>query len=94
MSKKGNASSIMMLATCQAAVTKANSMLGIIEKGVVDKTAGIVIRLYKSMVRPDMEYCAMFLSHHHKTYIAELEKVSTGATNVFKRLEPFFKRQS
>ena len=44
--------SMKMSTQCVAAVKKANSMLGIIRKGIENKTASIILPLYKSMVQP------------------------------------------
>ena len=45
------ADSLMKMSTqCVATVMKANSMLGILRKGIENKTAGIMLPLYKSMV--------------------------------------------
>uniref|UniRef100_A0A8C3F2U4 IQ motif containing GTPase activating protein 2 n=1 Tax=Chrysemys picta bellii TaxID=8478 RepID=A0A8C3F2U4_CHRPI len=41
---------------CAAAVKKANRRLGIIKKGIENKTENILLPLYKSMVRPHLEY--------------------------------------
>ena len=43
-------SSMDVSTQCAAAVNKANSTLGIIRKGIENKTASIVLPLYKSMV--------------------------------------------
>ena len=68
-------SSMKMSTQCAAAVKKANSMLGIIRKGIKNKTASIILSLYKSMVRPDLEYCTQFWSPHLKKDLVELEEV-------------------
>ena len=59
---------------CVAAVKKANSILEIIKKGIENKTANILMSLYKTLARPDLEYCVQFLSPHLKKDIVELEK--------------------
>ena len=67
---------------CAAAIRKANSMLGVIKKGVENRTANIIMPLYKSMVRPHLEYCVQFWSPHLKKDIVELEKVQKRATKM------------
>ena len=42
---------------CQAAYSKANQMLGMIRRTISYKSKGIMVPLYKSIVRPLVEYC-------------------------------------
>ena len=65
-------SSMKVSTQCAAAVKKANSMLGIIRKGIENKTANIILPLYKSMVRPHLEYCVQFWSPHLQKNIMEM----------------------
>ena len=55
-------SSINVSTQCAAAMKKANSMLGIIKKGTENKTANLLVPLYKMLVRPHLEYCVPFWS--------------------------------
>ncbi|CAM4625917.1 unnamed protein product [Caretta caretta] len=52
-------SSLKTSTQCAAAVKKANGTLGIIKKGIENKTENILLPLYKSMVRPHLEYCVL-----------------------------------
>ena len=45
---------------CQAATAKANKILGCIKRGIDARDENIVLPLYKSLVRPHMEYCVQF----------------------------------
>ena len=43
---------------CIEAVKKANKMLGLIKRYFQDKSKDTAIPLYKSLVRPHLEYCS------------------------------------
>ena len=81
--------SLKTSAQCATAIKKANAMLGVIRKGIENKSAGIIMPLYKSMVRPHLEYCVQFWSPHLKKDIIALEKVQRRATKMIKGLEHF-----
>uniref|UniRef100_K7F105 Reverse transcriptase domain-containing protein n=1 Tax=Pelodiscus sinensis TaxID=13735 RepID=K7F105_PELSI len=70
-----------------AAVKKANRMLGIIRKGIENKTQKILLPLYKTMVRPHLEYCVQMWSPHLKKDILALERVQKRATKMIRGLE-------
>ncbi|CAM4540291.1 unnamed protein product [Caretta caretta] len=55
-------SSVKTSTQCAAAVKKANGMLGIIKKGIENKTENILLPLYKSIVHPHLEYCVQMWS--------------------------------
>ncbi|CAM5150171.1 unnamed protein product [Eretmochelys imbricata] len=55
-------SSLKTSTQCAAAVKKANGMLRIIKKGIENKVENILLPLYKSMVRPHLEYCVQMWS--------------------------------
>ncbi|CAJ0944424.1 unnamed protein product [Ranitomeya imitator] len=65
---------------CQAAATKANKIMGCIKRGIDAHEENIILPLYKSLVRPHLEYCAQFWSPVFKKDIAELERVQRRAT--------------
>ena len=67
---------------CAAAVKKASSMLGIIKKGIENKTANIIMPLYKMVVGLHLEYWVPFWSPHLKKDIVEMEKVQNRATKM------------
>ena len=54
---------------CTAAHAKANRMLGLISRTMVSRNAGIMTRLYKSLVRPHLEYCTAAWSPHYTFYL-------------------------
>ena len=45
---------------CLMAKNKTNSMLGIINRVVSYKSSEVISKLYKSYVRPHLEYCIQF----------------------------------
>ena len=49
---------------CIEAVKKANEMLGLIKRNFQDKSKDTVIPLYKSLVRPHLEYCCQVWSQY------------------------------
>ncbi|CAM5167759.1 unnamed protein product [Natator depressus] len=55
-------SSLKSSTQCAAAVKKVNRILGIIKKGINNKTENIILPLYKSMVCPHLEYCVQMWS--------------------------------
>ena len=67
---------------CAASVKKANSMLGLIKKGMENQTANMKMPLYKTLVGPHLEYSVQFWLLHFKKDIVELEKVQKRATKM------------
>ena len=51
---------------CNEACLKANRMLGLITRTLVVKTPEVVLNLYKTLVRPHLEYCISAWSPHYK----------------------------
>ena len=45
------------LKQCASAVKKANMTLGMIKRHIVSRDKNTIVRLYKSLVRPKLEYC-------------------------------------
>jgi len=58
---------------CSAAVRKANRMLGMIKLNFVYRSKETIIPLYKSLVRPDIEYCSQVWSPYYKKDIKLIE---------------------
>jgi len=48
---------------CQLACNKASRILGLIKRTIMSKDPYILLRLYKSLVRPHLEYCIPAWSH-------------------------------
>ena len=71
---------------CKDAAAKANRMLGFIKRNFSFKSKEIVLPLYKSLVRPHLEYAVQFWSPHHEKDIAKLESVQRRATKMIPSL--------
>ena len=62
---------------------KANCVLGMIERNIKCKNAAIIMRLYKSLVRPRLlKYCIQAWSPYHKKDIEILEREQKLATKM------------
>ena len=64
------------------AVKKANTVLGIIKKSFITLDTQTLPLLYKSMVRPHLEYGNVFWGPHYKSDQQMLEKVQKRATKL------------
>ena len=73
---------------CQAAVSKASKVLScIIKRGMDSRDRDIILPLYKSLVRPHLEYAVQFWAPVLKKDIRELEKVQRRATKLIRGME-------
>jgi len=62
-------------------VIKANKILGMIKQNFAVNSKEIIIPLYKSLVRPHLEYCQVWSPHYNKD-IKLLEGVQRQATRL------------
>ena len=69
---------------CHAAYCKANQVLGMMKRTITNKGQGILLPLYKSLVRPLVEYCTPAWSPHYKKDKNLIEKIQ----HRFTRLRP------
>lgn len=69
------------------ACKKANRMLGMIKRTIVYKNPHILATLYKSLVRPHLEYCCSAWSPYYQKDKDSLEKVQRRFTRMFKELK-------
>src|SRR5215813_12186054 len=53
---------------CSAMVKKANRMLGFIKSSISSRNKNVILPLYKSLVRPHLEYAVQFWSPHYRVY--------------------------
>lgn len=67
---------------CNAAIKNANSMLGLIRRNIKNKSKNIMVRLYKGLVRPKLEYCVQAWRPFLKKDIKNLEKIQRRATRM------------
>ena len=67
---------------CAKAVCSANRILGMTARFITNKTASIILKLYKSLVRPHLEYCIQAWRPHYRKDIELLEGVQRRATRM------------
>ena len=66
---------------CLMAAKKANCVLGMIKRNIKCNNAAIIMRLYKSLLRPKPEYYIQGWSPYHKKDMEVLERVKTSYKN-------------
>jgi len=67
---------------CSEAAKAGNKILGLIRRNIQFKSKDIIVRLYKALVRPKLEYCVQAWSPYCKKDIAVLEQVQKRATKM------------
>ena len=67
---------------CRKAAAKGNQILGLISRTFVTRTKEVMMTLYKSLVRPHLEYCVQAWRPHLKKDIQKIEKVQRRATRM------------
>ena len=67
-------------------VKKANQILGMIARTYDDKSKKNILQLYKSLVRPHLEYASQLWRPYKQTQINMIEKVQRRATKMIKGL--------
>ena len=67
---------------CLKAAKNGNKTLGMIKRTFACRNKNIMIKLYKSLVRPKLEYCIQAWRPHFKKDIDILEKVQRRATRM------------
>jgi len=60
---------------CIHACSKASKMLGMIKRTISYKNPEIMVRLYKTLVKPHLEYCVSVWSPHYTNDKEFLERV-------------------
>jgi len=68
---------------CQYACNKANKMLGLLKRTIKHKNYTVMVQLYKSLVRPHLEYGSTAWNPHYSKDKAMLERVQHRFTRLF-----------
>ena len=71
---------------CGIAAAKGNQILGLIWRNIVYKEKELIIPLYKTIVRPHLEYCIKAWRPYRKKDIYMLERVQRRATKMIQKL--------
>ena len=71
---------------CGIAASKGNQFLGLIRRNIVYKEKQLILPLYKTIVRPHLEYCIQAWRPYHKKDIDILERVQRRATKMVQKL--------
>ena len=72
---------------CQLAYLRANHMLGLVKRTIHHRNPDLLVRLYKSLVRPHLEYCSPVWSPHYSEDKALLERVQHRFMHLFKNIK-------
>ena len=72
---------------CSNAVRNANITLGMIKRTNSNKSKKIVTQLYKSLIRPKLEYCVQAWRPYLKKDIEIIERVQHRATKLIKKIK-------
>ena len=67
---------------CRIAVSKGNQILGMIRRNITYKEKGLIVPLYKAIVRPHLEYCIQAWRSYLRKDIDMLEKVQRRTTKL------------
>jgi len=71
---------------CQQSYLRANRMLGFVKRNIISRHPSILLNMYKSFVRPHLEYCSPAWSPHYKKDKVLLERVQHRFTRLFNHL--------
>ena len=67
---------------CRIAASKGNQVLGIIRRNLTYKDKSLIVPLYRTIVRPYLEYCIQAWSQYLRKDIYMLEKIQRRATKL------------
>ena len=74
---------------CNKAPCEANRRLGMIKRNFRFKSRSVMLPLYKSIVRPHLDYCVQAWRPHYRKDIDKLEKVPRRVTKMVEGLEGY-----
>ena len=74
------------IVACAIAAAKGNQILGLIRRNIVYKEKELIIPLYKTIVRPHLEYCIQAWRLYRKKDSDILERVQRRATKMIQKL--------
>ena len=74
---------------CGVAAKKGYQILGLINRTFACKTKSIILNLYKTLVRPHLDYCIQAWRPHYQKDIEVLEKVQRRATRMIVECKGF-----
>jgi len=72
---------------CQLAYAKASKALGLISRTISFKSASVLLKLYKSLVRPHLEYCVSAWSPYYEKDKFLLERIQHRFTRMIPGLK-------
>ena len=71
---------------CRIAASKGNQMLGLIRRTIMYEEKQLIVPLYKTTVRPPLEYCIQAWRPYRKKDIDKLERIQRRATKMIPEL--------
>ena len=74
---------------CNKAACEANRRLGMIKRNSRFESRSVMLPLYKSIVRPHLDYCVQAWRPHDRKDIDKLEKMQRRATKMVEGLEGY-----
>ena len=72
---------------CAQACMKANRILGMIKRSIVYKNQQVMLQLYKSLVRPLVEYCTVAWAPHYQKDKLQIEQVQRRFTRLIPKMK-------
>jgi len=73
----------------QHAYSKVSKILGLINRTIEYRHTDILPRLYKSLVRPQLEYCVVAWSPYYKKDVALIERIEKRFTKMIPSVKHF-----